>query len=872
MACSALVRARGVACTSRMGHVGLSDAEAAERLRRDGPNRLPSGHRDPWLLRFAREIVGFFAVMLWVAAALSWLVGMPQLAAAIIAVILVNGTFSFVQESRADRAAERLSRLLPAKVSVMRDGRIASVDAHSIVVGDLVIARPGDRIPADGTVVRATALRMDTSMLTGESVPEDVDAGSGVFAGTFVAAGEADVRVDATGTSTRLAQITRLAGGSRRPVTPLTRELRRVSRTIAAISVGVGAAFFAVTMAVGGEASTALVFAIGVTVALVPEALLPTVTLTLAWGAEQMARRRVLVRDLEAVETLGSTSIICTDKTGTLTRNEMTVVRAWVPGSSAEVSHAGYSPMADVVVRPSGARAQVAHLADSAVRCSEGFVRREGDEWRAYGDPMEAALDAFARRLGVDTELWRRQASGVVRFPFDSGRRRMSVIDHSVVLVKGAPDSVLPLCDPDDDAERVVQDMADAGLRVIAVAQRRLTPGETYCAVADVEHDLTLVGILGLEDPPREDVQEALTACRGAGISVVMVTGDHPVTATAIADAVGLRRPTDPVLVGAELPADDEELGALVDRSGCVIARVSPEDKLRIARALRGRGHVVAMTGDGVNDVPALHEANIGIAMGASGTDVAREQADLVLLDDHFSAIVAGVEQGRATFVNIRRFLTYHLTDNVAELTPFLVWGLSGGSIPLALGVMQIIALDLGTDTLSAVALGAEPPTKRILQGPPVRGRLLDRTVLVRAFGILGPTEAVMVMTAFFATWAVAGWRPGQPFSEDGIALAASGAAFMAVVLAQAANAFACRSATLWPGRLGWLSNRLLLPAVSIGVALSLVAVLWVPVAAILSQGPPAPIGWVVAAAGAPLLLAIDAVAKWLRRSSPVPG
>jgi magnesium-transporting ATPase (P-type) len=314
------------------------------------------------------------------------------------------------------------------------------------------------------------------------------------------------------------------------------------------------------------------------------------------------------------------------------------------------------------------------------------------------------------------------------------------------------------------------------------------------------------------------------------------------------------------------LPADEAVLGALLDRDGIVVARVSPEDKLRIARALQARGHVVAMTGDGVNDGPALHEADIGIAMGASGTDVAREAADLVLLDDHFATIVAGIEQGRAAFLNVRRFLTYHLTDNVAELTPFAVWALSGGRFPLALGVLQILALDLGTDTLSAVALGAEPPAPHTLERPPLTGRLLDRTVARRAFGRLGPTEAAISMLAFLASFVAAGWRPGDPFPDGHVAAAASGAAFMAVVLGQAANAFACRSSTRWPGALGWTSNRLLIPAISIGVAFSLVVLFVDPIAAELGHANPSLTGWTVAATAIPAVLAVDALDKWVRR------
>jgi magnesium-transporting ATPase (P-type) len=380
-----------------------------------------------------------------------------------------------------------------------------------------------------------------------------------------------------------------------------------------------------------------------------------------------------------------------------------------------------------------------------------------------------------------------------------------------------------------------------------------------------VERDLRLIGLVGLEDPPREEVGSSLAACRRAGIRVAMITGDHPATASAIADAVGLRHPESPVLVGAQLPSDDHVLESTLDHDGIVVARVSPEDKLRIARALRSRGHVVAMTGDGVNDAPALHEADIGVAMGRSGTDVAREAADLVLLDDSFASIVAGVEQGRTTFVNVRRFLTYHLTDNVAELTPFVVWALSGGQFPLALGVLQILAIDIGTDTLSAVSLGAEPPARHLLEGPPVRGRLLNGTVLRRAFGLLGPLIATLTMVAFLVALVAAGWSPGEAFPSGDALRAASGAAFMTVVFAQKANAFACRSSTVRPGQLGWTTNRLLIPAASVELLFSFVVLLVAPIALVLGHASPPPAGWAVALLSAPLVLAVDAVDKRVR-------
>lgn len=828
---------------------------------------LPAPRRPSPLRLLVRQLVHFFALMLWGAAALAFFAGMPQLGAAIIAVVVLNAVFSFVQEGRADRAAERLRSLLPAQVTVIRDGRKQRIESGDVVVGDLLALDAGDRIPADGTVMRATALSLDTSMLTGESRPTRLAPGELAFAGTFVAEGEGTVAVTGVGAGTRLAAISRLTTVTAKPETPLSRELRRVVRVIASIALSVGATFFVLTLLIGNPVSDGFVFAVGVTVALVPEALLPTVTLTLAWGAEQMARRQVLVRDLEAVETLGSTTFICTDKTGTLTRNEMTVVEAWTPEATVRVDTPGYSPMAGVSVTPDGARSVVTRFAEVAVGCSDGYVIEVDGAWQAHGDPMEAAIDAFARRIGIDSHALRVHDAVGQRYPFDPRRRRMSVVVDGHVMVKGAPDSVLPLCRDSSGAADAVSAMTDRGLRVLAVAERHLgTPvGD---GASDIERDLTLLGIMGMEDPPRADAADALAACRAAGIRVAVVTGDHPGTASAIATEVGLRQSGDPVLIGADLPEDEAVLGALLDRHGIVIARVSPEDKLRIARALRSRGHVVAMTGDGVNDVPALHTANIGIAMGRTGSDVAREAADLVLLDDNFASIVAGIEQGRTTYVNIRRFLTYHLTDNVAELTPFVVWALSGGSFPLALGVLQILALDIGTDTFAAVALGAEPPARHLLAGPPVSGRLLNATVLRRAFGVLGPTEALMSMAAFVLTFVALGWVPGAPFPTGQALLAASGAAFITVVLAQVANGFACRSSTVWPGRLGWTTNRLLIPATAVGVAFSFTILLVPAIAEVFGQAAPVPVGWLVAGCAPFVLLVVDAADKWFRRNS----
>ncbi|WP_327103014.1 cation-translocating P-type ATPase [Nonomuraea glycinis] len=819
---------------------GLSSAEAARRLAMDGPNRLPSRDRSPVPLLLLREMVHFFALLLWGAAGLALLAGMPQLAVAIVVVVLLNGAFAFVQEYRADQAGKRLRELIPADVTVRRDSRRTVVDATELVAGDVVLLEAGDRISADLELVEVHALAVNESTLTGESTPARPRETDTAFAGTFVIEGQAEAVVTATGARTRLAAIATLTQAATRPPSPLARRLGRVIKVIAGIALGVGTVFFVLTLLLGMAPADGFLLALGVTVALVPEGLLPTVTLSLARAARSMAGRQALVRHLEAVETLGSATFICTDKTGTLTRNEMTVVQIWTPAGPLDLAE------------PSSA----AEIMRTAVLCSTGRLVRTDGGYKGVGDPMEVALHALALHAGA-----REEETVTRRFPFDPVRRRSSAVADGQLHLKGAPDAVLPLCVDKRGAAQALEEMSARGLRVLAVARSDTPRGTT---AEEVERDLTLLGLLGLEDPPRDGVAEAIATCRRAGIKLAMITGDHPGTARAIAMKVGLLGPDPLVLTGRELPDEDDALGSLLDHDGAVIARVTPEDKLRIARALRGRGHVVAMTGDGVNDGPALREADIGVAMGASGTDVAREAADVVLLDDHFATIVTAIELGRATYANIRRFLTYHLTDNVAELTPFLVWALSGGTVPLALSVLQVLALDIGTDLLPALALGAEPANPRTMRGPARTGALLDRRLLRRVFCVLGPVEAVVEMAAFVAVLMLGGWALGTAPTAT-LLTAASGAAFAAVVLGQLANAFACRSETRWAGRLPWRNNRILLGAVVIETVMLLVFLGFPPLAALLGGTLPPLAGWALAALAIPAVIGADALHKGLR-------
>ena len=842
--------------------VGLTEAEVLRRRDRDGMNCLPAEQGEPAWRQLLSEMGHFFAILLWVAAGLAVVAGLPQLGIAIAIVVVLNGTFAFVQERRAQHAAEQLRLLLPRRCTVIRREGTKDIDAEELVVDDLVILTEGDRISADLELLEVTSLAIDSSSLTGESVPDHPVESALVFAGSFVVEGEGLATVVATGPRTRLAAIAMLSSRSSRSPTPLRRELERVSRLIALMAVGVGVAFFFLSLALGSDPSDGFLFAVGVTVALVPEGLLPTVTLSLALGAQRMASRHALVRHLEAAETLGSTTFICTDKTGTLTRNEMEVVEVWTPSGSSVIDGEGYAPVAQIISETRAARSELDRLALAAVRCGSGRIVADGGRWIAHGDPMEAAIDALAMRADVDRHRDETMRPELTRFPFDARRRRMSVIVRGEVLVKGAPDSVLPLCRGQYAAWDAVHRLAERGLRVLAVAVRPSDRGSLGTDdVVDTEMDLDLLGLIAFEDPPRHGAATALAACRRAGVRVAMVTGDHPATAASIAREVGLAIEGSPVMIGADLPEDDALLGEMIDHDGIVIARVTPEDKLRIARALQQRGHVVAMTGDGVNDAPALRESAIGIAMGRSGTDVARDAADLVLLDDDFATIIAAIEQGRSTFANIRRFLTYYLAGNVAELTPFVVWALSGARIPLAIGVLQILALDVGTSVLPALALGAEPPSPHVLEGPQRRRHLLTGAVFIRSFAVLGPTIASIEMLTFFAAFVIGGWRAGDAYPTGSALDAASGAAFTAVVLGQAANAFACRSTIRPAWRIGRSMNRLLVGAVGVELVL-LVVFLLPPLAGVLGQAFPSTGGLCVAALSIPAVVVVDALQK----------
>ncbi|MDP5239605.1 cation-transporting P-type ATPase [Uliginosibacterium sp. 31-16] len=819
---------------------GLSAAEAARRLAEFGPNQVTAVAREPLWLTLAREFSHFFALILWLAAGLAFFAerfqpgeGMATLGWAIVGVILVNGAFSFWQSYRAEQALAALRELLPQQVEVKRGGMTLTLPASALVPGDIVLLAEGAKVPADCRVIEAWSLRVNLATLTGESYPKAREAAADtnadplaarnlLLAGTLVVAGECTALVFATGMRTEFGHIAHLTQSAGEAESPLQREIRRVSRIVALLALGLGVGFFAIGQWVGLLFWANFMFAIGIIVANVPEGMLPTVTLALALATQRMAKRNALVRHLPAVETLGSATVILTDKTGTLTQNRMVVREVFVVGRHHLA--AKHWPRSD----------------DRHLRAVARFCQSlKFPAGVPVGDPMEIALWTFAGEL---PEAGQR----VSEIPFDSERRRMSVItrhpDGSGDLwCKGAPESVLPLCTawmqgdavlPLDEAarrmfEQAQNDMADRGLRVLACAWRQLDKTEAEGMPAD-EGGMRLCGLVGLEDPPRPDVHEAVHRCHGAGLRVIMVTGDHPHTALAIGREIDMIHSTQPlVLTGEAVRAmSPASLQLALEAPEILFARVTAEQKMLIVQAFQRKGEIVAVTGDGVNDAPALKTADIGIAMGLSGTDVAREAADIVLLDDHFATIVNAIEEGRAVFENIRKFLTYILTSNIPEIVPYLAFVLA--RIPLPLTVIQILAVDLGTDMLPALALGAEPPHAEVMNRPPrARGeRLLSWPLLARAYLFLGPLEALGAMAAFFFVLQGAGWQYGELLAaHDPLYLQATTACLAAIVLAQMVNVFVCRDPQLPLWRFPLFGNRLLLAGLVLELTLLLVIV-----------------------------------------------
>jgi sodium/potassium-transporting ATPase subunit alpha len=795
---------------------GLSHLEAERRLVEFGPNEVEAFRETPLWSRLLREFTHFFAFILWVAAALAFFAdwkdpgsGMGQLGFAILGVILINGIFSFWQEHRAEKAIHELQKILPRLVKTLRDGWTVQVPASSLVPGDVIHLSEGDVAPADCRLLQAFGIRINEATLTGESLPrgrdchpsdasETIHARNLVLAGSTLVSGNGRALVFATGMRTELGKIAHLTQSTVETPSPLQVEIARVSRLVALLAVLIGVVSFFIGRAMGLPFWGNFLFAIGIIVANVPEGLLPTLTLALAMGGQRMARRHALIRHLPAVETLGCTTVICTDKTGTLTENRMVAREVLLPG------RAGWLPLE----RIGPLTGHETDLFRAALHCHDLKRVERPSGWEWAGDPMEVALVRMAGPIVPGEQPARR----LEEIPFDSDRRRMSTLHAAgegfVLHAKGAPEVMLNLCgrewlgeqdrplSPDRKKQLLVQAeaMAEQGYRILAFANRTLP---RLLDRDRLEEDLTFTGLVALEDPPRSEVPEAIRKCRQAGIRVVMVTGDHPRTALTVGREIGLVRSASPAIVtGEELRGiSDTQLQLLLRAEEVVFARVDADQKMRIVAALKERKEIVAVTGDGVNDAPALKLADIGIAMGLTGTEVAREASDIILADDNFASIVAAVEEGRAVFANTRKFITYIFTSNIPELVPYLAFALL--RIPLALTIIQILAVDLGTDLLPALALGAEKPDPGLMGKPPRSRaeRLLSLPVLLRSYLFLGVMEAAAAMAAFFITLQAGGWS--YPASLDPSSLLyrqATMSTLAAIIVMQIANLFCCRS------------------------------------------------------------------------------
>ncbi|MCA1984753.1 cation-translocating P-type ATPase [Nocardioides nematodiphilus] len=838
---------------------GLTDREAARRLEADGPNELIRRSSSGLGSAILRQLIHPLALLLWLAAVLSAITGNVPLAAAIVVVIALNAVLAVVQERHAEQAVEALATYLPATAHVIRDGEDRIIPARELVRGDIVRIAEGERVSADARVLSG-GVSIDMSMLTGESVPVARTAGVGagpcapidapdlLFSGTTCTQGNAVGVVLATGMRTEIGRIASLSQRVHPEASPLEQQVKRVAKMIAYVALGIGLAFVPIgTLAAGLPLRDAVTFAIGLLVANVPEGLLPTITLALAVGVRALARRGAIVKRISAVETLGSTSVICTDKTGTLTLNQMQVQRCWTSAGETD-------PSTDRVDGPTR------DLLRAAAACTDLSLLQDG---RVSGDPTEVALQVASQAAGASAPLER-----IAEFPFDPTLRRMTTIDRDESGVwahtKGSPEDVLPLCatyngsplDPSTAARvlHTVETWAASGLRVLAVAVRRvdLLGDDTTDRVA-TEAGLDLLGLVGMIDPPRPEVRAAVERCHHAGIRLIVITGDHALTARGIATRVGIGDESTPVITGPELATMTEaELDELLQQhSELIFARSSPEAKLRVADALRSLGHVIAMTGDGVNDAPALRRADIGIAMGRSGTDVAREASTMILSDDDFATIVTAVESGRQVYDNVRKFIVYIFAHATPEILPFLLYALSGGRIPLPLTVMQILAIDLGTETLPALALGREPAEPGLMERPPRRRtqNVIDGPMLARAWGVLGGTSALLVIALFLATLVHGGWHAGADVSSGPLHHVwqqATTMSFLGIVACQIGTAVAARTQAASLRQVGLLTNPLLLWGIAFEVLFSAAVVTLEPLQRLFGTVAPAP--WMVVA------------------------
>lgn len=824
---------------------GLGTAEAARRRGQAGPNRLEARRRAPEFIKFLRQFKNFFALLLIVGGALAMTAeeldpdqGNLYIAIALLAVVVLNAAFTYFQEHQSEKIMDSFRNMLPAMITARRDGRPLEIPADDLVPGDVIVLNEGDRVPADARLIEARELKVDNSSLTGESEPQPRDSGAFhqnllespnmVFSGSLVQSGEGVAVVCETGMRTEIGRIVTLTEETAAVETPIHKELKYFIKVISIIAVFLGVSFFAISVLIGNGVLGSLIFAIGIIVANVPEGLLPTVTLSLTMASRRMAQKNALIKNLESVETLGSTTVICTDKTGTLTQNRLGVNTVLIGGHefAADDGRVAGEPVFDELMK-------VMCVCNNAYLSDGGFA----------GDATEGALLMFARRH-VDVAALR-QVTQIAEQPFNSNTKRMITVTDTGAgegpraYLKGAPEVVLDMCDRIALNGDILALSAERRAEVIDAYRKLAGRGERGLAFAAKaasreevpEGGYVFLGLTGMIDPPRPEVPEALARCRSAGVRVIMLTGDFGLTAKTIARQIGMITGHGRVVQGDELAAmgENDLRRLLADEPEILFARIAPAQKLRVVQALQANGDIVTVTGDGVNDAPALKNADMGVAMGVGGTEVAKEASNMVLMDDNFATIVSAVEEGRTIFDNIKKFVAYILTSNVPEILPFIAYVLL--DIPLPLTVILILAIDLGTDIVPALGLGAERPETDVMRRRPrPRGeRLLSRNLLLMSYGIVGVLQAAAGFFTYFVILYDGGWSWGETLAyDDPLYRTAITGFFASIIICQVADVIICRTRTQSLFTVGVFSNRLVLLGIATELAL-LAAISYIP-------------------------------------------
>lgn len=804
---------------------GLSLEEAQKRQLEYGLNVLEEKKKKSILVRFGRHLVNFFALLLWTGALLAFTSeylspgdGNLYIGIALAVVVVLNAVFTFIQEYQSEKIMESFRKMMPERIYAQRDGTRTELLAGEIVPGDIIYLEEGNKIPADARLLEENSLKVDHSALTGESEPQlrkivpthdnILESRNMVFSGTLVQSGNGTALVYGTGMNTQLGKIAKLTREAGEVESPLKKELNHFIKIISSIAITLGVSFFAVSFLTGNRLMGSMVFAIGIIVANVPEGLLPTVTLCLSMASKKMAKRMALIKNLDSVETLGSTTVICTDKTGTITENRISVNTIYIDLDERLIHEKNVMEIPGMEM-----------LLKISVLCNNA---RLNDKDYYIGDPTEGALLLFAKDK-INVEELNSRWGRIHESPFDSKTKRMITVNNdgedNVVHMKGAPEVALAMSNkillnneivPLEDhhiaeIQKYYERLASRGERVLALGFKE-GDGQS-------EDEFVFVALVGMIDPPRKEIPEAIARCKEAGIKVIMITGDYSLTAEAIARIAGMIRGSANIMTGEELEkSSEDDLKEFLEKDNIIFARTSPAQKLQIVTVLQALGEVVTVTGDGVNDAPAIKKADMGVAMGGIGTEVAKEASDMVLLDDNFATIVNAVEEGRTVYNNIKKFIAYILTSNVPQILPFIAFVLLG--IPLPLTVVLILSIDLGTDLLPALGLGVEKAEHDVMKRPPRprNERLLTPNLLFMSYGIVGILQAAAGFFSYFVVLYGGGWTWGQELaSSDPLYLKAVTAFFASIIICQIADVMICRTRRESVFKAGLFSNKFVL-------------------------------------------------------------